>query len=57
MLIAKEQKSANKDTTTFKVIQTDRRMKKQTSKEIPNSVRGEEEERSKKRAKLFEIQI
>lgn len=53
---AKEQKSADEATAAFEAIRTDRRMKRQASKEIPDSVRGEEEERSKKHAKLLGIQ-
>lgn len=53
---AKEQKSADEATAAFEAIRTDRRMKRQASKEIPDSVRGEEEERNKKHAKLLGIQ-
>lgn len=55
-LAAKEQKSADEATAAFEAIQTDRRMKRKASKEIPDIVRGEEEERSKKHAKLLGIQ-
>lgn len=55
-LAAKEQKSSDEATATFEAIRTDRIMKRQASKEIPDSVRGEEEERNKKHAKLLGIQ-
>lgn len=53
---AKEQKSADDATAAFEAIRTDRRMKRQASKEIPDSVRVEEGERNKKHAKLLGIQ-
>lgn len=55
-LVAKEQKSANKAVATFEAIQTNWKIKRQALKEIPNSVKGEEEEKSKKRMKLLGIQ-
>lgn len=53
---AKEQKSADEATAAFEAIKTDRRMKRQASREIPDSVKGEEEERGRKHAKLLGIQ-
>lgn len=53
---AKEQKSADEATAAFEAIQTDRRMKRQALREIPDSVKGEEEERGRKYAKLLGIQ-
>lgn len=55
-LAAKEQKSVEEATAAFEAIRTDRRMKRQASKETPDSVKGEEEERHKKHAKLLGIQ-
>lgn len=53
---AKEQKSANEATAAFDAIRDHRKMKRQASREIPDSVKGEEEERGKKREKVLGIQ-
>lgn len=53
---AKEQKSANEANAAFDAIRDDRKMKRQASRERPDSVKGEEEKRGKKRAKVLGIQ-
>lgn len=50
---AKEQKSADEASAAFEAIRSDRRMKRQASREISDCVKGAEGERAEKHAKLL----
>lgn len=52
---AKDQTSAAEANAAFEAIRTDQQMKRQASRETPDIVKGEEEERGKKHAKLVGI--
>lgn len=57
LYVAKKQKSADEVTAIFEAIQTNQRIKKQASREIPNSVKGEKVEKGRKYIKQLSIQI